>query len=234
VRKIGIIGGMSWESSHEYYRQINQLVQERLGGLSSGRCIMDSVDFGPLALLMEEENWGAIAAVLRESAHGLASAGAELIVIATNTMHLLYDEVAAAAGLPVIHIADATGQAVREARVKTLGLLGTRFTMEKTFYADRLRARYDVDVLTPPEEDRGVLNRIIFEELCRGKFDPDSTERIRGMIGGLVERGAGGIALACTELPLVIKQPDVAVPVFDTLSLHCRAAVDASLSPVPV
>ncbi|WP_455381383.1 aspartate/glutamate racemase family protein [Salinispira pacifica] len=233
MRRIGIMGGMSWESSLEYYRQINELVQKRMGGLCSARCIMDSVDFGPVALLMEEENWDAISAVLKESARCLSAAGAEIILLATNTMHLLYDDIAAQAGAPMIHIGDSTGQAVREAGVATLGLLGTRFTMEKPFYADRLRSRYGIEVITPGEEERLDLNRIIFEELCRGEFSPDSTGRILHIIGELVERGAQGVALACTELPLVIKQSDVQVPVFDTLTLHCRAAVDAALSPVP-
>ncbi|HUX12605.1 MAG TPA: aspartate/glutamate racemase family protein [Spirochaetia bacterium] len=230
MKKIGIIGGMSWESSLEYYRQINRLVQERIGGLSSASCIMDSVDFGPIADLMEAENWDAISAILGNSAQSLAGAGAEIIVVATNTMHLLYEEISARAGVPVIHIADATGDAVRDARVTKLALLGTKFTMEKPFYAERLSTRYGVQVLTPPAETRLELNRIIFEELCRGEFNRSSTKQILEMIVDLTEQGAEGVALACTELPLVIGQDEVAIPIFDTLSLHCRAVVNAALS----
>ncbi len=230
MKKIGIIGGMSWESSLEYYRQINQLVQKKIGGLSSACCIMDSVDFGPIADLMEREDWDAVSAILGDSAQRLAAAGAEIIVLATNTMHLLYEEISARAGVQVIHIADATGKAVRDAGVTKLALLGTKFTMEKPFYSDRLKSRYGVEVLTPPAETRLALNRIIFEELCRGEFKKSSTGRLLKMIVDLTERGADGIALACTELPLVIKQSDAAVPIFDTLSLHCLAAVGAALS----
>jgi aspartate racemase len=229
MKTIGILGGMSWESTLEYYRAINRLVQARLGGLSSASCIVDSLDFAPVARLMKGERWEDIAALLAGKAAGLQRAGARLILIATNTMHIVYEQIASSVDVPVIHIADAAGAAIAARGFTRVGLLGTRFTMEKDFYAKRLKSRFDIDVVVPPPESGEEIDRIIFDELCAGSFLPESTGRIRAVISRLVGGGAQGIALACTELPLVIKQRDVEVPLFDTLKHHCEAAVRMSL-----
>lgn len=229
MKTIGIVGGMSWESTLEYYRTINRLVQTRLGGLSSASCIVDSLNFEPVSRLMHSGRWQEIAAILAKKADGLQQAGAQLILIATNTMHFVYEDIADAVDIPIIHIADATGEAIAAHGLTRLGLLGTRFTMEKDFYKLRLRTRYNLEVVVPPSENQQDVNRIIFEELCVGSFFAHSTKRIHNVIDQLVERGAQGIALACTELPLVIKQQDIAVPIFDTLRLHCEAAVQMAL-----
>jgi aspartate racemase len=229
MKTIGIIGGMSWESTLEYYRTINRLVQARLGGLSSASCIVDSLDFAPVSLLMRSGKWEDIAAILTRKAVGLQQAGAQLILIATNTMHIVYEQIAGAVDVPMIHIADATGTAIAARGLTRVGLLGTRFTMEMDFYTSRLRSRFNLGVVVPPPDSREEIDRIIFEELCMGLFLPESTGRIRAIISRLVGGGAQGIALACTELPLVVKQQDVEVPIFDTMRLHCEAAVRISL-----
>ena len=229
MKTIGIVGGMSWESTLEYYRIINRLVQERLGGLSSASCIIDSLDFAPVSRLMHGERWQDIAVILAKKAKGLQRAGARLILIATNTMHIVYEQIADAVDVPIIHIADATGAAIAARGLTRIGLLGTRFTMEKDFYTSRLNSRFNLEVVVPPPDSREEIDRIIFEELCVGSFLTESTGRIRAIISRLVGRGAQGIALACTELPLAIKQQDVEVPLIDTLRLHCEAAVQMAL-----
>ncbi len=230
MKTVGIIGGMSWESTLEYYRVLNTLVREQLGGLHSARCIIDSVDFAPLARLMDRGEWEPIGNTLSASAQRLETAGADLILIATNTMHLLYDRISAAVSVPVLHIADATGQALREAGIRRVALLGTRFTMEKEFYRHRLEDHYGVEVVVPDSTVRVRLNRIIFDELCVGRFESASTEWTVSEIRELLGQGAEAVVLACTELPLVIKQDAVPVPLFDTLNLHCRAAIHSLLS----
>ncbi len=229
MKTIGILGGMSWESTLEYYRTINRLVQERLGGLSSASCIVDSLDFAPVSHMMRSERWQDIAAVLAGKAARLERAGAHLILIATNTMHMVYEQIADAVDVPIIHIADAAGSAITAQGMTRIGLLGTRFTMEKDFYTARLKSRFNLDVVVPPLESREEMDRTIFEELCKGTLLPESAGRIRAIISRLVGRGAQGIVLACTELPLVVTQRDIEVPLFDTLRLHCESAVKMSI-----
>ncbi len=229
MKQIGILGGMSWESTKEYYRILNETAAERLGGLHSAECIVASVDFAPLAEWMHEDRWDLVEEVLVEKAHALERAGAELILIATNTMHLLADKVQAAVSIPLVHIADAAGEECRRLGASTTALLGTKFTMEMDFYAERLSERSGLKVLTPPEEARLEIDRIIFEEHCRGVFKKESTAKLTKYAEELIAEGAEAVILGCTELPLVIKPGDLSVPVLDTTELHAKAAFEAAL-----
>ncbi len=226
MRLVGIIGGLSWESTAEYYRLLNGEVALRLGGLSSARVVLSSVDFSWYAQRMKAGLWEEIGAALVEEGLRLARAGAEAIVIATNTMHLFAGEIEAAAGLPVLHIADAAGQAMVDAGLRRAGLLGTIFTMEKDFYRDRLRARFGIETIIPPPAERKAVDAIIFDELCRGIFRDESRLRLREIALGLAKEGAEGIILGCTELPLVMKDGDLPLAYLDTTRLHVKAAAD--------
>ena len=212
MKLVGLIGGMSWESTVEYYRIMNQLVAERLGGLHSARLLIHSVDFAPMEELQARGDWDPAARELGDVASSLAGAGAEAVLLCTNTMHVVASQVEAAAGVPLIHIADTTGRAVGAAGLDSIGLLGTRFTMEKDFYRERLAERYDLDVLIPDEGDRELVHSVIYDELCRGQVREESRRAYVEVIERLVERGAGGIILGCTEISLLVGQEDVAVP----------------------
>ena len=229
-RLIGLIGGMSWSSSAEYYRLINQWIAERLGGLHSGRVVLYSVDFAEVAQAQHKGQWEDVAALLAEAGRSLKRAGADFLVLCTNTMHKVADEIAAGSGLPLLHIADVTGAAIQRSGLRTVGLLGTRFTMEEAFYRGRLEERFGVEVLIPAEKDREVVHRVIYEELCRDRIEEVSRRAYVEIIGRLVERGAEGIVLGCTEIPLLIRPADVDVPLFDTTRLHAEAAVDLALA----
>ena len=229
---IGLIGGMSWESSAEYYRIINQAVRDRLGGLHSARCLMWSFDFGEVEALQHAGRWDEAAALLIDAAQRLERGGADFFLLCTNTMHRMADEVQAAVGIPLLHIADPTAERIRAASVRTVGLLGTAFTMEQDFYRGRLHRAFGLDVLTPDEADRALVHRVIYDELVQGRVEPASREAYRAVIARLVERGAEAVILGCTEIMLLIGPGDSAVPLFDTTRLHAEAAVERALAGV--
>jgi len=229
MKTIGILGGMSWESSIEYYRLINQMVKQRLGGLHSAKSVMVSVDFAPLESFMSRGEWEQVGVILVEAARQAELAGADLLLIATNTMHKCYDQVCQAVAIPVLHIADAAGGQIRAAGVSKVGLLGTKYTMEQDFYRARLEDRFGVKVLVPGEADRVVVDRIVFEELVLGSIRQESKAETIRIIENLVGQGAQGMVLGCTEIPLLIQAQDASVPVFDTTFLHAEAAVRFAL-----
>lgn len=228
---IGMIGGMSWESSAQYYRLANELVRDRLGGLHSARCVLASVDFADIETLQAQGRWDEAGAVLADVARGLERAGADLLVLCTNTMHLVADQVQDAVAIPLLHLADVTAAAVTAAGVGTVGLLGTAFTMEQPFYRDRLTG-HGLQVLVPPPADRAQVHRIIFDELCRGVLLDSSRQVLREVITRLAGDGARGVVLGCTELELLVGDADSPVPLFATTRLHVQAAVEASLAGV--
>ncbi|MGW1883214.1 aspartate/glutamate racemase family protein [Streptomyces sp. NPDC001970] len=228
MKTIGLIGGMSWESSAEYYRLLNELVRERAGGLHSARCILHSVDFAEIEELQVAGEWDQAGEILAEAARGLAAAGADFLLICTNTMHKVADQVAAAVPVPLLHLGDATAEAVKAVGVAKAGLLGTAFTMEQDFYRDRL-AGHGLEVLTPDAAGRAEVHRVIYEELCLGVVREESRRAYQRVIGELVEQGAEGIILGCTEIELLIRPEDSPVPVFATTRLHAEAAVRAAL-----
>jgi aspartate racemase len=229
MKRIGLLGGMSWESSAEYYRLVNEIVRERLGGLSSADCLLRSIDFAPVERLQREGRWEEAGVLLADEAQALEAAGAELLVLCTNTMHKLADPITAAIDIPFVHIADATAAAVRTAGLDSVGLLATAYTMEEDFYVGRLRERHGLDVLVPDEADRRIVHDVIYDELCVGVVNDGSREEYRRIMARLVERGAQGILLGCTEIDLLVGADDASVPVFDTTALHARAAVELAL-----
>lgn len=229
VRRLGLLGGMSWESSIEYERTINQLVRARLGGVASADLIIRSFNFAQIEALQETGDWPAAGRLLAGAAADLQSAGAAGIVICTNTMHRLFEEVQAAVTVPVLHIADPTAAAITAAGLSTVALLGTRYTMEQAFYVDRLRA-HGVTVLMPEEPDRTVVHDVIYGELVRGVCDPHSKAAHVHIIERLVARGAQGVIAGCTEIELLISGNDIPVPLFPTAYLHAQAAVEFALS----
>jgi aspartate racemase len=228
-RVIGMLGGMSWESSAQYYRLANEVVRERLGGLHSARIVMASVDFADVEAVQVAGRWDEAGEVLAEAAKGLEAAGADLLLICSNTMHKVADRIQAAVGIPLLHLGDATAKAVNRAGLETIGLLGTAFTMEQDFYRDRLTS-HGLHVLIPPPDDRAEVHRIIYDELCRGVVREESRQAYRDAIVRLMQAGAEGVVLGCTEIELLISDTDSAVPVFPTTRLHVEAAVDASLA----
>ena len=231
MKRIGLLGGMSWESSAEYYRLVNEMVRSRLGGLSSADCLLRSVDFAPVERLQREGRWDEAGALLAAEARALEAAGAELIVLCTNTMHKLAGPIADAIGIPFVHIADATAAAVREAGLSRVGLLATAYTMEQDFYVGRLRDVHGLSVLVPDAGDRRVVHDVIYDELCVGVVLDESRKEYRRVMAALVSRGAEAILLGCTEIDLLVGPDDATVPVFDTTALHARAAVDLALAP---
>lgn len=227
MKTLGILGGMSWESTQHLYALINRGVAARLGGLHSAQLVLHSVDFAPIAAMQSAGQWAEAARVLGEAAAGLKRAGAQALLIATNTMHLVATEIEQAAGLPVLHIVDATAEALRAAGVKRAGLLATRFTMEQGFYRDRMWERFGIEVITPEEVCRTEVHRLIYEELCRGRFEPASREALRAQVAALSDRGAQAAILGCTELGLLLPADSAAaLPLFDSTDLQARAAVD--------
>ncbi|WP_319562030.1 aspartate/glutamate racemase family protein [Marispirochaeta sp.] len=230
MKQIGLIGGMSWESTKEYYRILNQLAAKELGGLHSAECIIASVDFGPIAEWMHRDEWEPIRKELISKARSLERAGAELVLIATNTMHLLADDVAAGISVPLLHIADAAGEACVNKGLKRVALMGTKFTMEMGFYTEKLKNTYGLKVVIPENEDRKKIDGIIFNELCAGIFTESSREYLIRTAGRLIEQGAEGVILGCTELPLMVKASDLPVPVLDTMELHAEKAFYTALN----
>lgn len=229
MKTLGLIGGMSWISSAEYYRLANVLVRERLGGLHSAKILMDSADLAEIEILRLADRWDEIGARLTESALRLEAAGADVMVLCTNTMHYVAEPIEAALAVPFIHLADTTAAAVKAAGLTKVGLLGTLFTMEQSFYRDRV-ASQSIEVLVPGEEDRRVLSAIIYDELCFGVIGEESRAIYRKAIDRLVAEGAEGIILGCTEIPLLINQSHLEVPAFETTLLHVQAAVDLALA----
>ncbi len=226
MKTIGIIGGTSWESTAVYYRLVNEGVRDRLGGLHSAHLLLASVDFQEYADNMAAGRWDEVEAALSSEADRLLAARVDALLIASNTMHIFADSIAARTGLPLIHIADAAAAAIKRAGVRRVGLLGTRPSMEKGFYKERLSRMFGIEAVIPEEEDRREIHRIIFEELCRGIFDEGSRRRLLAVIAALRSTGIEGIVLGCTELPLAIKQSDIDIPLWDTMGLHAAAAVD--------
>jgi aspartate racemase len=230
VKRIGLLGGMSWESSIEYYRLVNEATRDRLGGLHSADCLLRSVDFTEIEALQREGRWAEAGARLADEAAGLAAAGAELLVLCTNTMHKVADAITSAIDVPFVHIADTTADAVRARGLKTVGLLATAYTMEQDFYVGRLRDRHGLEVLVPGEADRATVHRVIYEELCVGVVEDGSRAEYRRIMATLAECGAEAILLGCTEIDLLVGPEDSPVPVFDTTRLHAERAVELALA----
>ena len=230
MKTLGLIGGLSWESTVPYYTYINQAVKQRLGGLHSARLILYSVDFDDIQQLMHAGDWDGAGAVLAAAAQSLEAAGAAALVLCTNTLHKVAAAIQSAVRIPLLHIIDATAREIAAAGLHTAGLLGTRFTMEQPFYRERLQASRGIRSLSPDAADRAILHRIIFEELCLGRVVDASRGEARRIMRSLVAEGAQGIILGCTELAMLIGPADVSVPLFDTTAIHARYAVDWALA----
>ncbi len=229
MKTIGLIGGMSWESTLSYYRQINEGMKKRLGGFHSAKIILYSVDFHEIEALQQANKWDEAGRLLADAARDLAVAGADFLLICTNTMHKVAPAIEAAVTIPLLHIADATAAEIKQAGLTTVGLLGTRFTMEQAFYRDRLQQQHGLNVLVPAESDRAIVHRVIYEELCMGEITAVAREHYRRIIAELVAQGAQAIILGCTEISLLVSQQDSAVPLFDTTSIHASRAVEQAL-----
>ncbi len=230
MKTIGLIGGMSWESSIEYYRIINEVAHEKLGGLHNALSVMYTLDFHELEILQHENRWDEADEMLVNAARRLKKAGVDFIVICANTMHKSAPKIEADVQIPILHIADATAMVVQMAGMKKIGLLGTRYTMEEDFYTGRLQKNFGLDVLLPGKPERDEVHRVIFEELVVGKVLPDSRRKYLQIIQSLADRGAEGVILGCTEIGLLVKQEDCELPLFDTTLIHARAAVEMALA----
>ena len=229
MKTIGLIGGMSWESSIEYYRIINETAKEKLGGLHSAKSLMVTVDFAEIEKLQHEDRWDEAAEILVECAQDLERGGADFIVLCTNTMHKLADQITANLNIPFLHIADATAEKIVASGMKRIGLLGTRFTMEHDFYKGRLINNFGLEVLVPEKEDRDIVHRVIYDELVQGKIVDASRDEYKRIMEELIAQGAEGIILGCTEIELLVKQSDSRVPLFPTTLIHAVAAVEKAL-----
>jgi aspartate racemase len=229
MKTIGMIGGMSWESSIEYYRILNETVKDRLGGLHSARSVMYSVDFAEIEIMQSEGRWEQATQVMVEAARHVEAGGADFLIICTNTMHKMANAVEAAIHIPLLHIADATARAVKTQGFSKIALLGTKFTMEEDFYRLRLAKKYGLEVLIPDMEDREIIHSVIYDELVLGDIKPESREKYKRIIGKLIAAGAQGIILGCTEIGLLVKQDDSRVPLFDTTYIHATSAVELAL-----
>ncbi len=230
MKTIGLLGGMSWESTAVYYQLINQQVQGRLGGLHSAQIVLFSVDFQAIEGLQSQGNWVAAGQLLAEAALALERAGADGLVLCTNTMHKVVPALEAVIHIPVLHIADATAAAVKAQNLQTVGLLGTRFTMEQDFYRDRLVRHHGLKVLVPDEAGRAIVDRVIYEELCRGIIQPTSREAYQRIIADLQAQGAEGLIAGCTEIGLLMRPSDIDLPLLDTTAIHAAAAVNWALA----
>jgi aspartate racemase len=230
MKTIGLLGGLSWESSIEYYRLINEMVRERLGGTHSAQCLMWSFDFAEIEALQETGNWQEATRLMVAAAQAVERGGADCLVICSNTMHRMAADVQHAIGIPLIHIADATAQAIQAAGIATIGLLGTRYTMEQDFYKGRLIHNFDLNVVIPDDTGRTAVHDIIYHELILGVIKDDSRRAYQGVIQRMADSGAAGVILGCTEITLLIKPEHSVLPVFDTTYLHAQAAVDFALS----
>ncbi|MDF2157083.1 aspartate/glutamate racemase family protein [Algoriphagus sp. CAU 1675] len=226
MKTIGLIGGMSWESSAVYYKLINQRVHELLGGFHSCQCIMYSVDFAEIEKLQREDKWAELDTLMADAAKRLENAGADLLVLCTNTMHLCSEAIQKAISIPFLHIAEAAGEEIVKGNLRKVGLLGTKFTMEKDFYKEVLTGKFGIEVIIPNEQEREEVHRIIYDELVHGQIKGESRERYQAIIHNLEKNGAEGVILGCTEIPLLISSSDVNIPVFDTTRLHAEKAVE--------
>ena len=229
MKTIGLIGGMSWESTLEYYRIINETANLRLGGLHSAKCLMYSVDFEEIEVLQRENRWDELTNIMVDVAKNIKNAGADFIVICSNTMHKMAADIEEKAKIKVLHIAEATGKEIIKKDFKKIGLLGTNFTMEQDFYKKVLKDSFDIDVIIPNEKERRIIHEIIYNELCKGIINEESKSEYIKIIKSLVLSGAEGIVLGCTEIPLLIKQEDVEIPIFDTTAIHSVSAVEFAL-----
>ena len=230
MKKLGLIGGMSWESPADYYRRLNELVKQRLGGLHSAKIVLHSVDFAEIEALQASGAWVEAGLQLAEVARSLEAGGADFLVLCTNTMHKVAPAIENASDLPLLHIADATAAAIREAGFVRVGLLGTRFTMEQDFYRGRLVEQHGLDVIVPDDDGRDLVHRVIYDELCLGVVREESREGYRQVIARLVDQGAQAVILGCTEIAMLVSAADSPVPVFDTTAIHAQAAVDEALA----
>ncbi|MEF7655328.1 MULTISPECIES: aspartate/glutamate racemase family protein [Bacillus cereus group] len=228
MKTIGLIGGMSWESTAEYYRIINEEIKVRLGGLHSAKCILNSVDFEEIERFQSNGDWDGAGEVLGNAAYSLQSAGADFIIICTNTMHKVVEKIKENIHIPVLHIADATAKEMKRKDIQTVGLLGTKYTMEQDFYKLRIEENH-INVMVPSKKDREKINEVIYTELCLGKITSQSREYYKKVIEDLVQEGAQGIILGCTEIGLLVKQEDVSIPIFDTTHIHAVEAVNFAL-----
>ncbi|MGY3066767.1 aspartate racemase [Pantoea agglomerans] len=230
MKVIGLLGGMSWESTALYYRILNQLVKQRLGSLHSAELVLYSVDFQRIEQLQAAGEWQQAGEILAEAARNLERAGAQFIVLCTNTMHKVAAQISAATGIPLLHIADATGRRIQQAGVRKVGLLATRFTMEQDFYRGRLQQQFGLEVITPDREDRIFVHEVIYHELCLGEIKPASRRRYGEIMQQLVAQGAEAIILGCTEITLLVDATDASVPLFDTTLIHAEEAVTQALA----
>ena len=230
MKTIGMIGGMSWESTLEYYRLLNEGAKSRLGGLHSAEVLMYSVDFEEIEVLQHKQDWTALTAVMVDIARRLEAGGAELLMICTNTMHKMADDVQHAIDIPLLHIADAAAEEIKRCNMKKVGLLGTRFTMEQDFYRGRLKRKHGIDVVVPGDDDMDAVHSVIYNELCRGELRSESRRKFIEIMDSLTDSGAEGIILGCTEIPLLVNQNDTDIPLFNTTELHAAAAVGAALA----
>jgi aspartate racemase len=231
VKVIGLIGGMSWESTVPYYKRINETIKARLGGLHSAKLVLYSLDFHEIERLQQAADWQAAGELLAVAARALQAAGADFLVLCTNTMHKVAPQIEAAVAIPLLHIADPTAREIKAAGHARVGLLGTRFTMEQAFYRERLQTQHGLSVLIPTSDDRELVHRVIYDELCLGQILPASRAEYRRVIAGLVQQGAEAIILGCTEISLLVDQNDSPVPLFDTTSIHARGAAEWALAP---
>ena len=229
MKTVGLLGGMSWESTQIYYQLLNEGIKQRLGGLHSAKVVLYSVDFAEIERLQHQGAWEETAAILSSAAQSVERGGADFLLICTNTMHKVADQVADSITIPLLHLADATAEHIKRQGLSRVGLLGTRFTMEQAFYVGRLQ-QHGLEVLVPDEPGRERVHRIIYDELCLGEINEVSRRAYREIIDSLVEQGAEGIILGCTEIGMLVKQSDSAVPLFDTTAIHVQAAIEAALS----
>jgi len=229
MKTIGLIGGMSWESSLEYYRVMNLTVKEKLGGFHSAKCFMYSLDFEEVEKLQHEGKWDEATALMIEAARKIEKAGADFVVICTNTMHKMAEEIKKSIRIPLLHIADVTAEKIKEKGLRKIGLLGTRFTMEQDFYRSRLEKKHGLEVIVPDEEERQIIQNILYNELCVGEIKKLSKNTFKKIIKNLAIRGAEGIILGCTEIPLIVEQKDYKIPLFDTTRIHAKRAVEYAL-----
>jgi aspartate racemase len=229
MKTIGLIGGMSWESTAEYYRIVNEAVKEKLGGFHSARIVLYSVDFAEVEAFQHRGQWDRAVVLLTEAARRVEAAGADFALLCTNTMHRVFDELQKNLRIPLVHIADVTGREITARGLRRVGLLGTRFTMEQEFYKGKLTADYGLEILIPGEAERQAVHAILYDELCLGEVIEASRKVFKKIIRGLEDRGAQGVILGCTEIPLIVHQRDYKIPLFDTTDLHARAAVELAL-----
>ncbi len=230
MKTIGLIGGMSFESTLDYYRIINETMRLKLGKLHSAKCILYSVDFEKIEVLQHENKWDELTCIMIDIAKKLKNSGADFIVICTNTMHKMAKDIEEKAQIKVLHIAEATGKEIIKSKIKKVGLLGTSFTMEQDFYKKVLKDNFNIDVIIPSREEREIIHKIIYDELCKGIINEESKDRYIKIINSLASNGAEGIVLGCTEIPLLIKQEDIDIPLFDTTTIHSISAAEFALT----